>query len=92
MFGAITLIFFILMQLRVYAAYSKGVQFNTQPASTYCQATIMRGGLAMIILTYINILLLIVIFTLVLVNKHRKGKERENADIEMAATSVNNRH
>ena len=72
--------------MRVYRAYSNGVQFHTLAVSTYCRSIIMQGALAMIILNYINILLFIVVFTLVLVNKQRKQKEKQRANVELAST------
>ncbi|CAF0795182.1 unnamed protein product [Adineta steineri] len=82
-FGAITFIFFILIQMRVYGAYSNGVQFNNQTATNYCRSTVMGGGLAMIILTYINVLIFtsIVIFVIVIAYTKRKEKKQENIDM-----------
>jgi hypothetical protein len=76
--------------MRVYGAYSNNVQFDIHPASNYCRATIMRGGLVMIILTYISILLFIGIFVLVLLNTRIKRQQIKQADMEMQ--EVNNYH
>lgn len=43
----------------------------------------MRGALAMIILTYINILLFITIFVLILLNTRVKRQEQKQIDMEM---------
>ena len=82
-FGAITLIFFILIQMRVYEAYSNNVQFQTQSAAGYCRSAIMRGALAMIILTYINILLFIAIFAIILMDVRIKIQVKKEKEMEM---------
>jgi hypothetical protein len=64
--------------MRVYRAYSNGVQFSTRPASNYCQSTLMRGALAMIILNYINLLVFIAIFVLTVVNARKKRQEKDD--------------
>ncbi|CAF3642892.1 unnamed protein product [Rotaria sp. Silwood1] len=90
-FGAITFIFFILMQIRVYGAYSKGVHFISKSVSNYCQPTVMRGALAMIILTYINILLFIGILVFIVINVRNKLKEKKQADAEAMMDYINYR-
>lgn len=75
-FGSITFIFFILIQIRVYQAYSNDIQYDTPSILNYCQSTIMRGALVMIILTYISILLFIGIYILVLINAFYKRREK----------------
>ena len=61
-FGSITLIFFILIQMRVYQAYSNNVQFTDPSKNNYCHSTVMRGALAMIISTYVSIFLFFSVF------------------------------
>jgi preprotein translocase subunit YajC len=51
----------------------------------------MRGGLAMIILTYISILLFIGIFVLIIFNTQKKRQAKIQEGIEMVATKTYNR-
>jgi hypothetical protein len=75
--------------MRVYRAYSNNVQFTTRPASNYCQSIIMRGGLAMIILTYINIFIFIGISGFVLFGTRIKRQQQKQTDMEMLETHNN---
>jgi hypothetical protein len=77
------------MQIRVYEAYSNNIQYNTQSIPNYCQPTVIRGALALIILTYINFLLFIIIFILVLISAYKKRREKHYKEFEMK-TSVEN--
>ncbi|CAF3426788.1 unnamed protein product [Rotaria sp. Silwood1] len=90
-FGTITLIFFILIQIRVYGHYLKGVQFNNNSVSSYCQSTVMRDALIMIILTYINMSLFVGILVFTIVNTRNKLEEEKPANIETAMANVNYR-
>ncbi|CAF2631582.1 unnamed protein product [Rotaria sp. Silwood2] len=81
-FGAITFIFFILLQIRVYRAYSNGVQFNSASLFNYCQPAVMRGALAVIILTYINMFLFIGILLFIVINTRNKLEKKKQADLE----------
>ncbi|CAF0947421.1 unnamed protein product [Rotaria sp. Silwood1] len=81
-FVAITLIFFILIQIRVYAVYSKATQINSNSESNYCQLIVTRGALAMIILTYVNMFLFITIIVFMIVNIRNKLEETKQADTE----------
>ncbi|UJR14573.1 hypothetical protein I4U23_001569 [Adineta vaga] len=90
MFGSITLIFFILIQMRVYGSYSNGVEFDNQLATNYCRATVMRGALAMIILTYITVIIFIGIVVFVLVKTQIKWQEKKQTDMEMMTTTTTN--
>jgi hypothetical protein len=65
------------MQMRVYSAYSNNVQFSNQLGANYCKSAIMRGGLAMVILEYINILIVIAIYILILFKARKKRQEKE---------------
>ena len=65
------------MQMRVYRAYSNNVQFSHQLGANYCKSVLMRGGLAMVILEYINILIIIAIYILILVRARKKRQEKE---------------
>jgi hypothetical protein len=56
--------------MRVYGAYS-----NNQSGSNYCLSAVMHGALAVIILTFMNILLFIGIFGFVLVQRRNKQQE-----------------
>jgi hypothetical protein len=75
--------------MRVYGAYSKNVQFTTRPASNYCQSAIMRGGLATIILTYINIFIFIGIFVVILFRTRVKRQQQKQIEMEMVETNNN---
>ncbi len=77
--------------MRVYGAYSNHVQFTTRSVSNYCESVVMRGGLAMIILTYISILLFIGIFVLIIFNTQKKRQAKIQEGIEMVATKTYNR-
>lgn len=90
-FGAITLMFFILIQIQVYGAYSKSVQFVDQSASNYCKSIVMQGGLAMVVLTYINVLLFLTVFILILLNTRVKRQKQKQIDMEMVETSTYHR-
>jgi hypothetical protein len=85
-FGSITLIFFILIQMRVYSAYSNNVQVDSSSALNYCQSSIINGALAMIILTYISIVLFIGIFVILL---KRKQMQTKNIDVELVVAGTN---
>ncbi len=87
-FGAITFIFFILIQMRVYRAYSNDVQVNNPSEKNFCQATLIRGALAMIILIYISILLFISVTLLILDNTWKKREEKKERDMEMVVTNA----
>ncbi|CAF0743753.1 unnamed protein product [Adineta ricciae] len=89
-FGAITLIFFILIQMRVYGSYSSGINFDNTSAMNYCRSPVMRGALAMIVLTYINVLIFIVIVVFVLVKTQIKRQEKKQIDMEMSVTTSRN--
>ncbi|CAF1066111.1 unnamed protein product [Rotaria sordida] len=89
-FGAITFIFFILIQIQVYTAYSKGVQYNSKIILNYCQPTVIRGALAIIILTYINMFLFIGLLIFIVINRKKKleKKKQENIDTMMDSIHV----
>jgi len=73
--------------MRVYGAYS-----NNQSGSNYCLSAVIHGALAVIILTFINILLIISIFGFVLVQRRNKQQEKRQTDIEMVAMgNINHR-
>ncbi|CAF2770442.1 unnamed protein product [Rotaria sp. Silwood2] len=86
--GIITFIFFVLIQIRVHGAYSKGVQFNNNSVSSYCQPTVLRDALVVIILTYINMLLFIGTVTFIVVQTRNKLEEEKQADIETAKDNM----
>ena len=75
-----------LCKFRVYEAYSNNIQYDTQSIKSYCQPTVMRGALALIILTYMNIFLFIAVFTLVLINAYNKQRENDYKEFEMKNT------
>lgn len=77
--------------MRVYSAYSNHVQFNTQRATNYCRSAIIRGALATIILTYINIILFIGIFVLIFISARDKLQEKKQIDMEMVPRYSNHR-
>ena len=85
-FGALTLIFFILIQIRVYGAYAKKVQSTTPARDNYCRAGLVRGALAMVILTYINIIPFSIIALLVFYGLRRTIQEKKQIDMEMVPT------
>ncbi|CAF1044930.1 unnamed protein product [Rotaria sp. Silwood1] len=90
-FGALTIIFFTIKQIRVYVSYSKGVEFNNKSVYNYCEPTIMRAALAMIILTYINMLVFIGIFVFIIVHTRNKLHEGKEADIENVVDNMSYR-
>ncbi|CAF1141078.1 unnamed protein product [Adineta steineri] len=90
-FGVITFIFFILIQIRVYQAYSNNIQYDTQSTSNFCYSTIMRGALILIVLTYISIFLFTGIFILAFINAHRKRQEKCDKQFEMKTVPENTR-
>jgi len=75
--------------MRVYQVYSHDIQYDTQSTLNYCQSTVMRGALSMIILTYISFLLFIGIYILVLINAHRKRRNKHYKEFEMKTTAEN---
>ncbi|CAF1049716.1 unnamed protein product [Rotaria sp. Silwood1] len=83
-FGTITCSFSIILQIRVYGVYPNGVQFNNYLIASYCPSTLMRGALAMIILTYFNILLFIGIVIFVVIHRRIKIQQEKQGDIESA--------
>jgi hypothetical protein len=91
MFGSITCIFFILIQIRVYKAYANNIQYDTKSALNYCQISLMRGALVLIILTYISFLLFIGIYVFVIINAHRKRQEKRYKEFEMKTHVENTR-
>ena len=68
-----TMIFFILIQMRVFRAYANDVQFTQPSMKNYCHSTVMRGALVMIILTYISIGLFLGIFLVCLLRRYRSN-------------------
>jgi hypothetical protein len=84
-FGSITFIFFILIQIRVYEAYSNNLQYDTRSIINYCQPTLMRGALIFSILTYINFLLFIGIYILVLIHAYYLRRQKNYQEFEMKA-------
>ena len=85
------MIFFILIQMRVFKAYSNGVQFDNQQGANYCRPVIMRGALAMIILTYISAVLFIAIFVLLIARKQVKRREEKLHALELLTADRNTR-
>lgn len=85
------MIFFILIQMRVYRAYSNAVQFDNQQGANYCRSVIMRGALAMIILTYISAMLFIAIFVVLLARKQVKRHEEKVHAQELVEANRNTR-
>jgi hypothetical protein len=77
--------------MRVYNAYSNHVQVSDSSANNYCRSAIIHGGLAMVILTYINIILFITIFILILDDTRIKIQEKKQAEMEMIAVNNNYR-
>jgi len=77
--------------MRVYNAYSNHVQVSDSLANNYCRSAIIYGGLAMVILTYINIILFITIFVLILYDTRIKIQEKKQAEMEMIAVNNNYR-
>lgn len=85
-FGALALIFFILLQIRVYGAYAKNVQSTIPARDNYCRAGLIRGALAMVILTYINIILFSIIVLIVCYGLRQMIQEKKQIDMEMVPT------
>jgi hypothetical protein len=77
--------------MRVYQAYSNHVQVTVTSVKTYCQLAIIHGGLAIVILTYINIIIFITIFVLVLHDTRIKIQQKKQTEMEMMATYSNHR-
>lgn len=71
--------------MRVYGAYGDGVNFDDAASPRYCRSAVMRGALAMVILTYINVILFVGIVVYVLVRTQAKRQEKKRTDMEMAA-------
>jgi hypothetical protein len=88
-FGSITFIFFILIQIRVYEAYSNDIQYDIRSAINYCQPIVMRGALILIILTYINFLLFIGIYIVVLVHAYYIRHQRHYQEFQMETIDKN---
>ena len=76
--------------MRVYGSYSTGINFDNASAVNYCRSPVMRGALAMVVLTYINVLIFIVIVVFVLVKTQTKRQEKKQMDMEMSATTSRN--
>lgn len=72
--------------MRVYGAYSIKVQSSTRPAKNYCRAAIIQGALTMIILTYINIILFVIIVGLIFTGVRPRVRVRKQTDMEMIET------
>lgn len=86
-FGALTLIFFILIQIRVYGAYGKNVQSTIPATNNFCRSALIRGALAMIILTYINVILFSIIVLLVVYGLRKNIQKKKQIDMEMVPTA-----
>lgn len=90
-FGSITLIFFILIQLRVYNAYSQDLQYETRSLLNSCRPVVIHGALISIILTYFNFLLFIGIYILVLHHACYRRYREDEKDVEMKVRPENTR-
>lgn len=90
-FGSITLIFFTLIQFRVYTAYSQHLsQYDTRTLVNSCQPVVIYGALILIILTYFSVLLFIGIYVLVLGHAyHRRTQVDDEKGFEMKITIGN---
>lgn len=91
-FGSITLIFFVLIQFRVYTAYSQRLQYDVRPLVNSCQPIVIHGALISIILTYFSLLLFIGIYVLVLRHaccQRNQGDLDNEKDFEMKMTIAN---
>lgn len=85
------MIFFILIQLRVYTAYYKDLQYDTQMLVNSCRPMVIHGALISIILTYFNLLLFIGIYILVLHHAYHQRHRQGEKDLEMKVKPANAR-
>jgi hypothetical protein len=64
-FGTCAMIFFVLLQVRIYGNYNK-VQSKFPTQSNYCLFTIFFSAFGLIIATYIAILLILIVTIMLL--------------------------
>ena len=79
LFGTITFIFFLLIQIRIYDIYANDFILISQP----CAAILIQGCLILIILTYINWTILLSIYVCVLFEKYAKQQSIRIDEFEM---------
>ena len=77
--------------MRVYRAYSNNVQTNDSSAKTYCRSAIIHGGLAIVILTYLNIIPFMTVFILIINDTRIKMIQQKRKEIEMEMIPTNRR-
>ena len=79
------------MQMRVYRAFSNHVQTTDSSATTYCRSSVIHGGLAIVILTYLNIIPFMIIFILIINDTRIKIIQKKRKEIEMEMVPTNHR-
>lgn len=79
--------FFILLQLRVYQAYSNDFQTENHSEKNFCRSTIIRGSLAIVILNYISICIFIFIILRIFIDAKRKIQQQKLYELEMTPTN-----
>ena len=77
------------MQIRVYEAYSKDVQFNDNLQPNFCQSAVMIGALVIIIFIYLSVLYFIGILVFITIRAPKILDESKEKDIELAELSEN---